>query len=328
VNAGGNHSGSPPPGPKPYFGPFELPGLKAGPGEFLTSKLTEAAQGFIREQKQNPFFLYLAHYSPHIPLSARAEDVARHEAKAAGRYDPVYAAMVESVDESVGGVLRALRENGLADNTVVMFTSDNGGLRYEGKSKRLVTDNAPLRAGKGHLYEGGIREPLLVRGPGFVRPRPDDDTPMADIDTPVCHIDFLPTLLSLAGRRAAGVDGIDFAPLLRGRKTRPRPLYWHYPHWSNQGGEPGSAIREGDWKLIEFFVDGRRELYNLREDPGEKVNLLRREPRRARELYSRLDAWRRRNGAVIPQRNPQVDPNWPGLGLTGEERPTVPAGGY
>jgi arylsulfatase A-like enzyme len=316
-NVGGNQSGSPPPSDKPYFGPFELPNLKAGPGEFLTDKLTQAAFAFIKRNRENPFLLYLAHYTVHIPLGAREADIARHREKARGRYDPVYAAMVESLDESVGQVLSAIDNAGIADHTMVMFFSDNGGLRYEGKSHDAVTDNAPLRAGKGHLYEGGIREPLIVRYPGVVKPG-------SIVHTPVSSVDFFPTLCDASGIKPGDVDGVSLMPLLRGGSLTPRPLFWHYPHYSNQGGEPASAIREGDWKLIEFLCDGRRELYNLREDISETRNQVERQPSIGRRLAAKLGAWRRKSGATMPGKNPNANPAWPGFGLFGEEPPTAP----
>lgn len=317
LNVGGNSSGSPPRSPKPYFGPFDLPNLKAGPGEFLTERLTQAATGFIEQNRSNPFFLYLAHYSVHIPLGARDADVARHK-DAAGRYDPVYAAMIESVDESVGSVLKAIDGAGIADRTMVLFFSDNGGLCFEGQSTKRVTDNSPLRAGKGHVYEGGIREPLIVRYPGVVKPG-------TVVDAPAMSIDFLPTFRDAAGLSRSAGDGVSLMPLLHGRALRPRPLYWHYPHYSNQGGEPASAIREGDWKLIHFHADGRRELYNLRGDEGEKSNLVERHKDKAAALYAKLDAWRKQTGAIMPVKNPAADPAWPGFRLTGEQKPTPPA---
>ena len=317
LNVGGNNSGSPPPGKKPYFGPFELPNLSAGPHDFLTERLTRAAADFILQNKARPFLLYLPHYTVHIPLSAREADVARHREKAQGRYNAVYAAMVESLDESVGAVLEAIDRAGVADRTMVMFFADNGGLRFEGRSQEPVTDNAPLRAGKGHLYEGGIREPLLVRFPGVVKPG-------IVIDTPVSSIDFFPTFCDAAGVRPGGVDGASLLPLLRGGRLSSRPLFWQYPHYSNQGGEPGSAIREGDWKLIEFHRDGRRELYNLKSDLSEKRNLVEREARIAGRLAARLDSWRKQAGAVMPSANPNADAAWPGWQLSGEEKPTPP----
>jgi len=314
MNIGGNHSGSPPPGPKPYFGPYDLPGLKAGPGEFLTGKLTEAAAEFIGDNSANPFFLYLSHYTVHIPLSAREADVDRHRGQAQGRYNPVYAAMVESLDESVGRVLGAIEKAGVADRTMVVFFSDNGGLRYEGRAAQPVTDNSPFRAGKGHLYEGGIREPLIVRFPGVVKPG-------TVIGTPVSSVDFFPTFCAVAGVKPGDVDGVNLLPLLRGGSLKPRPLFWHYPHYSNQGGEPGSAIRDGAWKLIEFHQDGRHELYNLDDDVPESRNLIAKEPAIAERLAARLGGWLRASGAIVPRRNPNADPAWPGWNLSGAENP-------
>ncbi len=318
LNVGGNHSGSPPRSKTPYFGPFELPNLMAGPGEFLTERLSQAACGFIEQNRDNPFFLYLAHYTVHLPLNACEADIARHREKSGGRYNPVYAAMVESLDTSVGAVLDSIDKAGVADRTMVCFFSDNGGLRHAGGSKQPVTDNAPWRAGKGHLYEGGIREPLLVRLPGVVKAG-------SVISTPVSSVDFLPTFCELAGQRADGMDGVSLLPLLKGGKLKDRPLFWHYPHYSNQGGDPGSAIREGDWKLIEFYDRPRRELYNLRKDPSETVNLVERESGVARKLSAKLQAWLRETGAIIPSKNPNADPSWPGWNLTGAEKPTPPA---
>ena len=318
VNAGGNQSGSPPRSPKPYFGPFELPNLSAKEGDFLPELLTKAVVGFIEQNKANPFFIYFPHYSVHLPLGAPEADVARHRAKADGRYEPTYAAMVEAMDRSVGSVLDAIDNAGVADRTLVIFFSDNGGLNFEGKGKVRITNNAPFRAGKGHLYEGGIREPLLMRLPGRIRPG-------SVVDTPVLSIDFFPTICALAGVKSGKVDGVNLLPLVSGGKLRGRALYWHYPHYSNQGGEPGSAIRYGDWKLMEFHADGRREMFNLREDVSEKVNLAEKHADVAKRLGAKLMAWRKDTGAVMPRRNPNADPNWPGLQLTGDEKPTPPS---
>jgi arylsulfatase A len=315
LNAGGNQSGSPPRSGRPYFGPFELPNLSAKESDFLPELLTGAAVNFIEQNRTNPFFLYLPHYSVHLPLGAREEGIARHRAKADGRYEPTYAAMVETLDASVGSVLGAIEKAGVADRTVVMFFSDNGGLNFEGKSRVRITNNAPFRAGKGHLYEGGIREPMLIRWPGRIRPS-------TIIDTPVCSIDFFPTICEAAGVKPGQVDGVSLAPLFRGGSLRRRSLFWHYPHYSNQGGEPGSAIRDRDWKLIEFHAGGRRELFNLREDPSEMTNLVARRPEIAKSLALKLDAWRKATGAVQPTKNPDADPNWPGFELMGDEKPT------
>jgi len=314
-NIGGNHTGSPPRSPKPYFGPFELPNLVAKEGEFLPELLTRAAVGFIEENKGNPFFLYFPHYSVHLPLGAREEAVARHKAKAGGRYEPTYAAMVEAMDASVGAVLEAVEKAGIAGHTMVVFFSDNGGLNFEGKSKVRITDNSPYRAGKGHLYEGGIREPLIMRLPGRIRTN-------TVLDAPVSSIDFLPTFCELAGVKAPRVDGVSLTPLFRGGRLKERALFWHYPHYSNQGGEPGSAIQDGGWKLIEFHSGGRRELFHLKEDPGETKNLIAKRPEIAARLASKLEAWRKDTGAIMPAKNPDADPGWRGFQLTGDEKPT------
>jgi arylsulfatase A-like enzyme len=226
--------------------------------------------------------------------------------------------MVEAMDASVGNVLEAVDRAGIADRTMVVFFADNGGLNFEGKGKVKITDNSPLRAGKGHLYEGGIREPLVMRLPGGIKRG-------TVIHTPVCSVDFLPTFCDMAGLKCGNVDGVSLAPLLHGGKLKPRPLFWHYPHYSNQGGEPGSAIRDGDWKLIEFHADGRRELFNLKDDAGEKVNRIARRPEVAKRLAAKLDEWRKQSGAIMPAKNPNADPAWPGFQLTGAERPTPPA---
>lgn len=318
LNVGGNHSGSPPRSTRPYFGPFELPNLKANEGEFLPELLTRAAVSFIEKNQARPFFLYLSHYSVHLPLGARAEEIGRHKAIANGRYEPTYAAMVEALDVSVGDILKAIDRTGIGDRTMVVFFSDNGGLNFEGKSTLRITDNSPFRAGKGHLYEGGIREPLLMWLPRVIRSG-------SVIDTPVSSVDFMPTFCDLAGANAGRVDGVSLLPLFRGGVLKDRALFWHYPHYSNQGGESGSAIREGDWKLIEFHADGRRALFNLREDIGEKVNLVARHPDITNRLAAKLEAWLKDCGAVMPWRNPGADPDWPGFQLTGDEKPTPPA---
>lgn len=317
LNIGGNHSGSPPQSKTPYFGPWDLPGLKGEPGEFLTESLTRAACGFIEQNRANPFFLYLPHYTVHTPINAREKDIERHRAKSGGRYNPAYAAMVESLDASVGAVLDAIDKSGAADRTLVAFFSDNGGLRFEGTRKDAITDNSPFRAGKGHLYEGGIREPLLIRLPGVVKPG-------SVVSTPVCSADLFPTFCDLAGQKPGDVDGTSLLPLLKGGKLKDRPLFWHYPHYSNQGGEPGSAIRSGDWKLIRFYDRPREELFNLRQDPGETRNLINREQPRAKKLASRLNSWLAATRATIPTKNPTADPAWPGWNLTGAEKPTPP----
>lgn len=320
VNIAGDHRGA----PRSFFGPFDMPNFPAGSkDDELTERLTTEACNFIAKQRrEQPFFMYFAHYTVHTPIQAREAMAERYRRKLDGKPwpDPVYAAMVESLDNSVAAVRKTLEKSGLARDTVIVFFSDNGGLRYEGGGKRLVTSNAPLRAGKGHLYEGGIREPLYIHWPGVAKPG-------RVVDTPVSSVDFFPTLLEMAGMKPPRpVDGVSLAPLLRGGPAPAREaIYWHYPHYSNQGGAPGGAIRMGDWKLIEFYEDGRLELFNLKDDPGETVNLARKNAQKAREMHAKLRVWRTETNALMPDPNPNYDPATADQGLTGAEKPTPPA---
>ncbi len=321
INVAGNERGS----PRSYFGPFDLPRLTGGSkDDYLTEKLSDAADRFIEESAgKAPFFLYLPEFAVHIPLQAREEAAARYRLKNGGKGfpNPVYAAMVSSVDEALRRIRTTLDRLRIADSTAIFVFSDNGGLRFEGSRKDPVTDNRPLRAGKGHLFEGGIREPLLVDWPGVTQPG-------RVCETPVCSIDFFPTILEMAaGKRGGGprVDGVSLVSLLRGRDGLQRDaLYWHYPHYSNQGGTPGGAIRMGDWKLIEFFEDGRLELYNLKDDIGESRNLALREPKIRERLRAQLVKWRRSVNAAMPAPNPAYDPARADQHLTGTEPPTPP----
>jgi len=208
----------------------------------------------------------------------------------------VYAGMVEAMDQAVGVVLSNLDELLLTDRTIVIFMSDNGGLST---SEGWPTSNVPLRAGKGWLYEGGIREPMIICAPGVTRPA-------SQCDTPVISTDFYPTILDLAAlpsRPDQHLDGKSLAPLLRGESIEARPLFWHYPHYGNQGGSPAGAIRVGDWKLIEWYEDGRRELFNIREDLSERHDRAAENPPKVQELAMGLDAWRRAVGAKMPTAN-------------------------
>jgi arylsulfatase A len=313
LNIAGNQAGH----PTSYFGPQELPGLSLKTGEFLTQRLTEEGIRFMGADRSRPFFLYQSHFTVHLPLQARQEVINKYMQRDTHGIDPVYCAMVESADDSFGQLLKALDKDGLADRTVVIFFSDNGGLRFEGSRRKPVTDNSPLRAGKGHVYEGGIREPLLIRWPGVTRPG-------TTIDHPVCSVDFLPTFCKAAGVSAPKADGVDISPLLHGRSLAGRPLFWHYPHYSNQGGPPAGAVRLGDWKLIEFYEDQRVELFHLPEDPGERRNLAAREQKRAKQLRDLLADWRKEVNAAMPQKNPQYDPARADQGLTGIEKQTPP----
>jgi arylsulfatase A-like enzyme len=315
LNIAGNDKGSPP----GYFAPYRapLPGIENSPeGEFLTERLCQEAEKFIEANKDKPFFLYLPEFAVHTPLQAEKEVIAKYAAKASlleYQHNATYAAMVESVDDTVGRLRAKLSMLGIEKDTLIIITSDNGGLNYEGNSRTPVTFNRPLRAGKGHLYEGGIRVPMIIYDPQ-AKPRVDD--------TPVASIDLLPTIASYAGTRVPqGVDGVSLRDLIRDAKRTPeRPLCWHYPHYSNQGGYPGGAIREGDWKLIENYENGTLELYNLRADIREEHNLAHEQLSKARELHAKLNEWRRRVGAKMPAKNPNYDPAKADQGLTGARR--------
>jgi len=305
VNIGGTDTGSPPGG---HFH-FRTPTLIArSDGEYLTDRLTEEAEKFIEKNRDRPFFLYLSHYAVHIPLQAKQALIAKYEGKAKtmpGRHNAVYAAMVESVDEGVGRLVRKLEDLHLTERTVVFFMSDNGGLSVKEGPNTPATSNVPLREGKGFLYEGGIREPMIVKWPGFTKPG-------SVCDVPVSSIDFYPTILKMAGAKAAPrqvIDGVSLVPLLRQTGEWGRDaLYWHYPHYSNQGGRPSGALRKGDFKLIEFFEDGRLELYDLSRDIGEQHDLSATEPEKTKQLHALLVAWRKSVDAQMPTTNPQYDP--------------------
>ncbi len=319
VNIAGDHRGSPP----GYFGPFNLVNLTGGSkSDLLTDRLTEEAVKWIGSGDGRPFLLYLPHYTVHTPIQAPEGLIEKYRRKMAALGvdgNPAYAAMVETLDNSIGRLREKIQTAGLERETVWIITSDNGGLRYEGKAAKPVTDNAPARAGKGHLYEGGIRVPLLIRWPGVTRDGTKSDLP---VTTP----DLFATIAAICGARpAAAIDGRSLVAELRGRKMKPAPIYWHYPHYSNQGGVPGGAIRDGEWKLIEFYEDGRAELFHLKTDPGERVNLVNREAGRARRMRAQLDAWRKSVNAVMPQPNPAYNPATENQGLTGAEKPTPPA---
>ena len=252
---------------------------------------------FIEKNKAKPFFLYLAFDNPHIPLAAPAKGI---EANAKS-FHPTYAALVESLDVAVGRVLKALEDNGLSKNTFVVFASDNGGVHVSELKESPATYNAPSRAGKGFVYEGGIRTPLIIRYPGRLA--------SSVISEPVVLGDLCPTICALAKVPApATLDFQDISPLLFDSKSpadaKPRTLFWHQPHYMNQGGRPAGVAREGDWKLIEQYEDGSLELYNLAKDPSETTDLAAAEPNRVAALRGKLEAWRRSVGAVVMKANP------------------------
>ncbi len=300
LNLGGCDRGQPP----SYFSPYKIPTLPDGPaGEFLTDRESAEAAGFIEKNRDRPFFLYLPHHAVHTPLMGKSNVIARYRAKAdpaAPQRNATYAALIESLDDSVGRIMRRLAELKLDENTVIFFTSDNGGLVLNN-----VTSNRPLRAGKGSAYEGGVRVPLIVRWPGVTPPG-------SECPTPVISADFFPTLLDIAGRPAPtghAVDGESLAPLLRRTGALKRTaLYWHYPHYHPGGATPYSAVRDGDWRLVEFFEDNRVELYNLKDDIGETRNLAAELPDKRDQLLGQLRHWRQAVGAQLPAPNPDHDP--------------------
>jgi arylsulfatase A-like enzyme len=262
--------------------------------------ITAAAEEFIAAHRDEPFFCYVAHNNPHIPLAAAPELVAKH----GDAFHPVYAAMIESLDESVGRLMEKVDELGLTERTIFIFTSDNGGLHVLESPGTPATFNRPFRAGKGFLYEGGLREPLLIRWPGVVAAG-------SVCETPVVLTDLVPTILAAAGIDASTtvglLDGVSLVGLLRGETLPPRQLCWHFPNYTNQGSRPASAIRDGDWKLLEQLEDGSVELFDLASDPSETKNLAATNPDRVNDLRQKLHAWRERIGAQMPTTNPDFD---------------------
>lgn len=269
-----------------------------GKGEYA---ITRAAAEFITANRDRPFFCYVPHNNPHIPLAARQTLVEKHGMA----FHPTYAAMIETLDDAVGRLVRTIDELGLADNTIVIVTSDNGGLHTPEPAGIPATHNTPYRAGKGFLYEGGLREPLLVRWPGVIRPG-------STTDAPVVLTDLVPTLLEAAGIDVAAtvgpLDGTSLLGLFAGGSLPDRPLFWHFPNYTNQGGRPAGALRQGNWKLVEQFEDGALELYDLASDRGESRNLATEQGERARAMQRELAAWRGRVGAQMGRPNPGFDP--------------------
>lgn len=311
LNIGGDHTGT----PASYFYPFaneksprwRIPGLQGGKeGDYLTDRLTQEASQFIRQHQDQPFLLYLAHYAVHIPLKAKPGLIQKYKALSradARQHNPIYAAMIQSMDESVGQILQQLQDLELDENTVIIFTSDNGGLSVQEGPNTPATSNYPLKDGKGYLYEGGLRVPMLLYSP-------DRKNKALVSHQPVSLLDLYPTILEMAGVRentSQKGDGKSLVPILKGRPFPERPLYWHYPHYSNQGGKPGWVIRQGAYKLIHFFEDGHQELYNLGKDPEEKNDLARQLPAKASAMRRQLDAWGKQTNAQSMKPNPDYN---------------------
>ena len=317
INRGGWDVGGPRGG---YFAPWENPRLEgAEAGESLTMRLAAEAAAFVRGHAEEPFLAFLSFYTVHGPLQTSEERWRYFQQKAvasalpprAHRFvfdrrlpvrvvqdHPVYAGMVQTLDDAVGVVLEALEEAGVAEETIVVFTSDNGGVV---SGDAFSTSMQPFRGGKGRQWEGGIREPYIVYVPWLMEAG-------GRCDVPVTGMDFYPTLLELAHlpmRPEQHCDGMSLVPLMRGGRGEARSLFWHYPHYGNQGGEPSSIIRSGRWKLIFYHEDGRCELYDLETDVGESVEVSDRFPEQVRQLKEELDDWLDETGAVMPKRDPR-----------------------
>ncbi len=306
LNVAGTHNGA----IRTFFAPWNISTLtpEGNAGDYLTDRLGEEAVKFIERAKDRPFFLYLPHYAVHTPIQGRADLVAKYEKKileGLNHKNAAYAAMTESLDMAVGRVRAKLDELKLADRTIIVFTSDNGG-------RVPTTSNAPLRVGKASAYEGGVRVPLIVYWPGVTKPG-------SVSDAPVITMDLFPTIVEMAGLPQAAartaLDGVSIASLLRGGTQPTRDtLFWHYPHHQHYqlgGAMPYGAIRSGDFKLVEFFNDRHVELYNIRADIGETIELAASQPTKVEELRTRLHAWRKEVGAQLPTPNPKYDPARP-----------------
>ena len=268
---------------------------EGGKGEY---DLTRAAIEFVEQNQAKPFFLYLPHNNPHIPLAAKQELIDKNK----DSFNPLYAAVIETLDDSVGQLLAKLDELKLTENTIVIFTSDNGGLHVLEYPETPATHNTPFRAGKGFNYEGGLRVPLIVRYPPLVAAGKVEDTP-------VINTDFAPTLLTYCGVKTSDkFDGIDLSTTLWGSGAPERTFFWHFPHYTTQGSRPGGAVRQGKWKLVEHYDTGEVELYDLSNDLGERNNLAKEHPEQVSSLRKKLADWRKEVGAQENTPNPDFDP--------------------
>ena len=314
INIAGNEWGA----PGSYHHPYARDDRRVYPlpdggadGDYLTDRLTDEALRIIEQFQTEPFLLYFPYYTVHTPIQPKAEDLARFQDRAdpgKRHRNPAYAGMLAALDRSVGRVRAKLAELGLAENTVIVFTGDNGGLDRSGPDGRMgnPTENEPLRAGKGSPYEGGVRTPTIYLWPSV--------TPSGAVSgEPVITVDIYPTVLEIAGVSGDPahnelVDGLSLAGILRDPNAdlSRDALFWHYPHYHSGGSTPHSAIREGDWRLVHFYEDGRRELYNLADDVGESRDLAGAMPDKADELLAKLDAWRAEVGAQEPVPNPDA----------------------
>lgn len=317
VNKGGHHRGSPPGG---YYSPYKNPKLSDGPeGEYLTDRLTNESIDFLEENKENPFLLYLSFYTVHSPIQASKKHIEKFKQKRNKLIDSLpiklkegngitiqnqsnasYASMLYSLDENVGRLLKKLKDLNLMDNTLIIFTSDNGGLStLQSRSWDAPTSVKPLRGGKGWAYEGGIRVPLIIKKPDFNKG--------FKIDALVVSMDFYPTILDilqLEPKPKQHIDGVSLNPLLKNNKGNVHDiLFWDYPHYHGSGWTPGVAIRKGDWKLIHFYEDGHHELYNLQDDIEEKNDLFGSYPEKVDELRKDLDKMKIKTSSKSPSLN-------------------------
>ena len=315
INIGGYHAGGPHGG---YFSPYKNPMMKDGPaGEWLPKRLAGETCKFMEENKDRPFLAYLSFYAVHGQIQTTHDLWKKYRDKAASmgldkinpvfifdrrlpvrqiQSNPVYAGLIEMMDDSVGMVLNKLDELGLTDNTIVVFTGDNGSVT---SGDCYSTSILPLRGGKGRQWEGGFRVPFYMRVPGLTKPG-------SVCDTPVIGVDFYPTLLELASvklPKGYKIDGVSIVPLLKGKNLPKRDLFWHYPHYGNQGGEPSSVIRAGNMKLIHYWEDGRDELYDISDDIGEHNNIAAAHPEAVRNLRAKLNQWLQDVNAKIPQQD-------------------------
>ena len=311
INIGGFHAGSPRGG---YFSPYNNPKMSDGPvGEALATRLANETASFIEKNKDEKFFAFLSFYAVHGPIHTtrtllkKYQDKAKNQGLAQSRFlfdrtkgvrqvqdNPIYAGMMETMDDAVGIVTTKLKELGLDKNTVIIFTSDNGGVS---SGDAFATSCLPLRGGKGRQWEGGIRQPFYISVPKLANSG-------KFVETPVTGADFFPTILDLAGLNQLPkqhVDGLSLKPLLEGKSIAHRDLFWHYPHYGNQGGEPSAIIRSGDWKLIHYYEDGRNELYKISEDIGEQSDLATNHPEVSAKLSKKLHTWLTSKNAKIPQ---------------------------
>ena len=325
INIGGWSKGSPNRnealGSKGYFAPYGNPRLKDLPDDdYLTERLTDEACQYIQEHKDEPFFLNFWLYNVHKPLQAKQEKINKYLAlvdSSAHQKNPVYAAMVEHMDDAVGRIFEELERAEILENTFIVFSSDNGGLIGDKRNK--TTNNYPLREGKGHMYEGGVRVPNILVAPGVIKGG-------STCHEPMIAMDYYPTLLELAGLELpssvkSSMDGVSLLPLLKGEKEIDREaIFWHYPHYHTQGAKPYSAVRKGDWKLIRHFENDFYELYNLKSDVSENNNVLAEYPEKVEELKTLLYQWYSEVDAQFAVDNPNYDVNKQGQKIKSSER--------